>query len=114
MASNSIYELIDLPADGTEVSLSIQIKNGNFGTTSIQLTGEDRKEHEGDFTLTTPNSDTLDGKEYDFNIVCSDAQNRGNGLKAEVAVTGLDQPYSWTLTAEGTTYTFFGTIKFTK
>jgi hypothetical protein len=117
MGQNSIYKIIHLPANSTKITLKVFIGGRQSGVTTIALTGETPVQHTGDFTIEVNDSSSLDGKSYNFSVVCADVNPSHNKLLVTVELDGINNNSPWTMNrtvSAGETYAFLGTIEFYK
>jgi len=117
MSDNSLFQMIHLPKVGSAMSLEIRVGAGQSGTITITETSGKVTQYDGDCVLKYGNSDELNGREIDFNVVCSDVNTSHNNLLVTVEIEGFSTSSPWTLSRQltsGGAYQFFGTLSFFK
>ncbi|GAB5416646.1 MAG: hypothetical protein Crog4KO_21350 [Crocinitomicaceae bacterium] len=117
MSKSAITEFLQLPAVNSAVTISIRVGNSQSGTITFNESGKGLIQKEGSLSYTAQSSDALDGKSFDFNIVCVDVNASSDNLVVNVELTGVSNDGPWTLSksvSKGGTFQFFGSIEFFK
>jgi len=117
MSNSALFKLIHLPERDTSISISIRVGMSQAGMITFNESGKSVIQKPGKLNYSAPSSDAVDGKTFDFNIVCSDVNPSSNKLLVTVDIEGVKNNGPWTLSREvssGGTFQFFGTIEFYK
>lgn len=117
MSDSVINKLIELPSQSSRVSISIEVGMRQSGTITFNVSGMPIVQEQGKLVHTVANSDDLNRKSFDFNIVCTDVNPDSNNLVVTVTLSGVTNEGPWTLEQEveaGGAYQFFGKLNFYK
>lgn len=117
MSNSALFKLVHLPENDSEVSISIRVGMSQAGMITFNESGKKVIQQPGKLEYTAKSSNALDGKTFDFNVVCSDVNPSSNKLLVTVDLEGVKNNSPWTLHREvkdGGTFQFFGTVEFYK
>lgn len=116
MSKVALVKLIRLPKPGKRVTISIRVANGQSGLITFNVSGQPVQQKDGSFDYKVENSESLSGKSFDFNVVCTDMNPDSNNLEVHIDLfLDSENKGPWVLSREVEdhgSYQFFGTIEF--